>query len=213
MKNKFLITFLVFLAATALLGILSIASNSLGDTGAKILATCAIISFSSVLAMICSIFLEKKEYQVAGIGGICISLFSGFFAISCVILEPRQDGFLRLGFAFALAAVAYVHCLGLYIPKLRDGYSWVQLLAVIINVLFYGQILLALILGSEKIISLSLVGSNAVLVAFGTLAVPIVSKITGDNDQVTEKRSLKLSLVSGDQYRDESGRKYQVIEL
>ena len=211
MKNKFLITFLVFLAATALLGILSIASNSLGDTGTKILSTCAIISFSSVLAMICSIFIEKKEYRVARVGGICMSLFSGFFAISCVIFEPRQDGF--LGFAFALAAVAYVHCLGLYIPKLRDGFSWVQLLAVIINALFYGQILLALILGSGKIISMTLVGSNAVLVAFGTLAVPIVSKITGGNDRASENRELKLSLVAENQYRDELGRKYQVIEL
>ena len=199
---------------TAFLGIFTIVTQSLNGMMSKILAVCGIISFSSILAMICSIFIDKKNNVNAGWAGIIISILSGIYWMILVLIGTQGGVPLRFGLALVLAAIGYVHCLGILIPRLSGKVDWVIPLANIFNATFYCQLIFAFIVGSEEAISIPVIGVDAVLMAFGVIAIPIISKLYPQSKfETVENNDLFLSHLYDDIYRDRFANRYKVNKL
>jgi hypothetical protein len=186
-KKTFLITMIISLSISALIGIFVFLFGEFGETEAKILLTTLSIGGFSLTGLCCSVLYEKKKYIGFSFLGMALSIL-GFLTSILVIWEFVNifegwfniTGWGKLTLALIILAFSSAHsCLLLLINPEKSPVKY----ALFATLLFIGIVTLMLVLLIFEIINnpgefyFRLLGVFAILNVLGTIVTPILNKI------------------------------------
>lgn len=210
-KKLCLVSLIGFLTLSALIAVVSLLSGKLDDTQIKVILTTLCISGTSICAMSCSAFIEKRGMPVIGSGGIILVALAAIMVISGIWLEIGKEEYWKVAFTLVAIAVAISHALLLHIPSLKSGFKWIQTaLAISVSILAL-QIIFAVWIEIDDEWYYRLIGVVGVIVVLFTLIVPICLRLS--QSVSSEIAELKLYLEQKDIYRDDSGSRYRVTKI
>jgi len=203
--------FICFLIITALFAIVSVLSGEMGDFQLKTLATTFTISAASICSMSCAAFIEKRRMKWLGISGILLSIAAAAFLIAGLWPEVDSHDYWKFTGTLITLAVCLAHAFLLYLPELDDDHNWVQpataisigTLALLIMIAVWGEI--------DDEGYYRLLAAVSIVVALGSLVVPILMKMQKGSGP--KKELLILEKTEGDTYRDSAGKQYIVKEI
>jgi hypothetical protein len=182
LKKIFLITMIVALCISALIGILVFLFGNFdefGGTEFNLLTTTLSIGGYSLTALCCSFLYEKKTFGAIAIVGMTISLFALVYTI-IEIWWPNDfyfDGKM-LGTLIVLSILAAHMSLLLLIQSQKQAVNISLLLTIIFINVFAGLIIFLIIIDfGSNVFFLRLVGVSAILSALGTIVVPVLNKL------------------------------------
>jgi len=203
--------FLGFLGLTALIAIISVLIGKFGELQWKILATCLVVSATSICSMVCAVFIEKKRHVKLGISGITLSIVSAILSISGLWLDFESEAYWKPVITFIIATVAFTYAFLLVLPKLDDRQKWVQLASSVSIGILALQIAVAVWGEIDIEVYYRFLAVVAIIVGLETLAIPMLAKLRKGNGQ--ERQKLVLKKLEGDIYRDSAGKQYQLKEF
>lgn len=177
LRQLFLWLFVAFLAATALLAIVTVLAGNFGETEGRILASSSTVSAACVCAMACAAFRERERCRQLGSLGIGLAIAAAVASLLLIWGGHASDAQARVTLLLVLYAVGVAHAEVLLLPALLPAHRWVQRWAVGA----IGALVLLLtwfILGDrpgDDAVRVAIVLS--IVVALLTLVVPILWKI------------------------------------
>ncbi len=188
-KKIFLISLVVSLSISALLGIIILLVGDFGKIQFKTLLTTLTIGGFSLTGLCCATLLEKKRFSAFSIIGIILSVW-GFLFITSLIWEiiawDAFDNIWKIMIASIILAVSTAHASLLLLIKSDKKIVNVSLA---ITLLFISLVALELIIfvfnefiNNEEIWWRTL-GAFAILDVLGTIVTPILLKVTSLQDQ------------------------------
>ncbi len=173
LRRAFLWSFLGFLGITALVAIGVVVGGSFDETMARVLGTTATVSGCSVLALACAAFRERA--RVAGTVGVVLAAAAAVSSVSLLWRETFDEDHGRATMILVVYAVSVAHAELMLLARLPRRYRWVQT-ALVVGIAAIALTLTPVIL--EEVYDRDLVGRFlgvlAILVALGTLAVPVL---------------------------------------
>jgi len=187
LKKTFLITMIISLSISALIGIFVFLFGNFRDTEAKILSTTLSIGGFSLTGLCCSILYEKRKFIGFSFFGMASSIL-GFLTSILVIWEFVDvfEGFFditgwgKLALTLIILAFSSAHaCLLLLINPEKSSVKY----SLFATLLFIGIVALMLILLVFEIIDnpgefyFRLLGVFAILDVLGTIVTPILNKV------------------------------------
>ncbi|HET9991832.1 MAG TPA: hypothetical protein VFQ65_25055 [Kofleriaceae bacterium] len=123
------------IAISALLGIVGILGDNLGDTAVHVLLTSLLVSGASLLALAHLGAWELPQAQVVARGGVAITAIALVVWIAAVWLEPRSDAFWQIAASFGLFAIASAHACILWLARVPPRANAVRAAALACDVL------------------------------------------------------------------------------
>lgn len=182
LKKTFLISMIISLIVSALIGIIIFLFGDFGETEAKILITTLTIGGYSLTGLCCSTLYEKKRAISLAFSGIAVSIIGFLYTVLAIweIIDLNSwDGFKPL-LIFIILAFSIAHsCLLLLIrsekPIIKNS--------LFATIGFIGIVALMLILLVFEAIDepgefyFRLLGVFAILDVLGTIVVPILNKV------------------------------------
>jgi hypothetical protein len=205
--------FIGFLGLTALVAIVCVLGGEFGELQVKILLTSTTISAASICAMSCAAFIEKRKLATLGLGGIGFAVVAAALVILGVWAEIEAEGFWKLTGSVSVVAVGLAHAFLLVLPELDPGHRWVQWATVITIGVLALQIIVAIFGEIESEGYYQILAAVAILVALGTLVVPILMKLRKGDGAAAAVETLVLTRIGERIYRDHDGREYRVTEI
>lgn len=173
LRRAFLWSFLGFLGITALLAIVVVVGGEFDERMARVLGTTATVAGSSVLAMACAAFRERQ--RVAGTVGIVLAGAAAVCGIALLWAEKFDEDLGRATVLVFVYAVSVAHAELMLLARLPKRYRWVQT-ALVVGIALMALTLTPVIL--EEVYDRDAVGRFlgvlAILIALGTLAVPVL---------------------------------------
>lgn len=182
-QRSLLLSFILSLSVCGLLGIYVLLVGKFGTLEARILGSTATIGAASILAMAAAIAWESRRWHPIGpIGAAIVAI-----ALSLILLLIWDIRFVPVGFisryekfvaTCAVFAVAVPHVALLALARLHRGFEWVRMGTV--AVIFILAVLIACLIWLDPRDDLwpRMVGVFAILDACGTLAVPILHRVS-----------------------------------
>lgn len=131
MKKIFISTFLLFLFATAFLGISAITSGEFDETSARILITTAAASFYSLIGLTCVVQLGKRGDILGKVGLAFCAVALAHAIYTTWTLQNGDLGIFQHRIAFVIAGTAIAHaCLMMLIVPRSAAVSGLVVLAI-----------------------------------------------------------------------------------
>ena len=211
MKGLSLKVFLGFLGLTAIVAIISVLSGEFGELQGKILVTCSAVSAASICSMSCAAFIEKTKLVQVGLAGICFAIVAAILLILGIWVEIKGDAYWKTMFTFAVGAISLAYAFLLSLARLDDRQRWIQWMFCISVGVLALQIIIGLWAELHSEGYTRALAVVAILIGLQTLAIPILSKMRRDNGGQPEQ--LVLERVSGNIFRDATGKKYRLQEI
>ena len=181
-KKFFLRTFIVALSVSALIGIIIFLIGDFGETEVKVLSTTLAIGGFSITALGCSTIHERDEFRAFSLIGMLISVFGFLFTVSAiwVLFESNHNWVGQALFTFIILAVSTAHSALLLQIRAKTKNIKYFLIATIICISIVGLMLIKTTINNfgESDIFFRLLGVFAILDVLGTIATPILNKIT-----------------------------------
>lgn len=211
--------FIAFLAFTALISIVFIFGEEFGDIQVRILMTSFTISISSICAMSCAAFIERRKMVNLGLTGMTVSVLTGLLVITVIWIDPNNDIFYKLIASMIAASLSFAHAFLLMLPELDKKHEWVQQSAAITITLLLTMIISMIWWEVENEFIFRMLGAVAIVVGLQTLVIPILLKLKSSPDSVSNAdetvsegstSELHLTHLQGDMYRDDKGKTYEV---
>jgi len=208
LRKLFLKLFLGFLAATALVAIVSVIQGEFGELQWKILGSCLTISAASICSMCCAAFIEKRRNPMLGMAGILLSVSAGALTMIGIWPDLKSVVYWKTTATLAVAAAAFAHGFLLALPSLDERHRPLRRIGAV----FIGMLTLQIIVGFWGEIDnetyFRILAVVAILVGLETLAIPILAKLRRANGDQGQR--LVLARVAGNVYQDESGTRYEL---
>ena len=183
MKKVLLKTLITTFVVSALLGIIIIILDLWNDTTSKIfLSTITIFGFS-IPGLICSTNYEKEKYKTFSLIGIITCLVSCIYTLLLIwassIMDVLGDWNLKLILSCILMSSSFGHIsLLLLINSNNKSAKYCKIGTVILSAVI--DILLLVIIFSEKELSWKLILVLAILIVLGTVTTPLLNKLSDD---------------------------------
>jgi len=173
LRRAFLWSFLAFLGLTALVAIGVVLGGEFNETMARVLGTTATVSAGSVLAMACAAFRERE--RVMGTVGIALAAIASAMLIALLWGDRFDEGFGRATLLAGAYAVAVAHAELMLLGRLPARYRWAQT-TLIALIAAMALTLTPVICGEihDNDALARFLGVLAILIALGTLAVPVL---------------------------------------
>jgi len=203
--------FIGFLSLTALIAVFSILSHQFGDTQLKVIFTTLTISGTSICAMCCAAFIEKKGMNVFCWIGISSAVAAAALTIFGIWMEIEKDDYWKTAGTLIVAAVAFAQTFLLLIPDLAAAHRWTRSVFILFITILALQIIYAVWAEVDKDEYYRGIAVVSILVVLMTLVIPICSKLSGQEKEKPER--LVLWPGADGIYTDQSGRKFQVTEI
>lgn len=183
-KKVFLISLIVALSISALLGIIIFLEGNFDEIQFKILLTTLTIGGFSLTGLCCATLLDKKRFSGFAVFGIIVSVW-GFLFITSLIWDIvnwySYDNLWKFMLITIILAFSTAHsCLLLLIKSEKDIVN-VSLSTTLLFISFVALELIALILVEFNIDSIMwyrVLGVFAILDVLGTIVTPILLKVT-----------------------------------
>ena len=211
-RQQALRLFLGFLALTGVVAIYSVLLGDFGEFQLKILGTCFTLCVGSICAMGCAAYIEKHQRRDWGQVGILTAILSVLCLIYGIWAGPDSDAFWEVTLSLVVIAVAVFHSLLICLPNLDPAHQAAPKVGVG-GIVILGAMILAVIWGLEPEDGyFQLLAAVSVVVGLCTVAVPILMRMRTEAAPNPEGTAAPLVLdpVSGDRYRGQDGRLYQV---
>lgn len=214
LRKASLKVFIGFLALTALIAIVSVLRGEFDDFTIRVLLTCLAISITSILAMACAAWIERRGRQEIGMIGIGLALVAGTLAIIGIWAKIDSETYWKSMLTSTLFASAFAHGFLLHLPDIDRRHSWVQRAAAITIAVL--SVLLAVALWGEidNELYYRFVAVVSILLGLETVVVPILMKMRTEDgagpEAVQSRRRLNLTERSDGLFEDEDGAVYRV---
>ena len=188
-KKIFLISLIVSLSISALLGIITLLVGNFGEIQTRILLTTLTIGGFSLTGLCCATLLEKKRFSTFATLGMIASIF-GFLFITSLIWEiidwSSYDNIWKVMIITIILAFSTAHASLLLLVKSDKTIVNVSLAATLLFLFLVALELIILVLGEFRNIDnmvYRVLGVFAVLDVLGTIITPILLKVTSLHDQ------------------------------
>lgn len=179
-KKTFLITMIVSLSISALIGIFVFLFGDFGETEEKLLLTTLTIGGYSLTGLCCSVLYEKRKFTTLALSGMVISII-GFLYTVLVIWEAIDlDDSWKVLIIFIVLAASTAHASLLLLIKTEKSLVNSALLATIIFISIVAFMLIILVLNEFDDVGefyFRLLGVFAILDVLGTIVTPILNKV------------------------------------
>ena len=189
LRRAFLWSFLAFLGLTALVAIAVVVGGEFNDTMGRVLGTTGTVSAGSVLAMACAAFRERQ--RVAGALGIVFAVVASAMLVALLWRDRVDEQHGRATLLAVTYAVSLAHAELMLLGRLPERYRWVQL-ALVALIALMALMLPPVIYGcfdDHEGVARTL-GVLAILIALGTLAVPVLLWISRSERAEAEAAAL-----------------------
>lgn len=193
LKKIFLITMIISLSISALIGIIIFLLGSFGGIQTKILLTTLTIGGFSLAGLCSSVIYDKERAKIFALIGM-ITSFIGFLVVTLVIWELfRLDNFWRIGLTLILFSFTFSHVSLLLLIKSDKG---IVKIALGSTLFFIAIVAIMLLLALWEIVNPSeftirLFGVFVILDALGTIITPIINKVTKLKKPITMQQPLQ----------------------
>lgn len=179
LRTLLLKVFLGFLGASALLGIGSVLTQTMGALQLKVLGSSFAISSASICAMSCVAYVEQRGNKWLGGSGVALSALTLLTFLLGIWAEISEGEFWQVAFSLLVPSVGVAHALLLALPQLTSWARWVQAAAALNIATLAGMILVALWGQIGDAGYYAALAAVSIGVVFFSLAVPIVWKMGG----------------------------------
>jgi hypothetical protein len=181
-QRALLFAFIGSIICCAMAGIYCLLVGRMSPLQAKILGTTGVFGAASILGLASAIPWERRRWHPIGLVGLIVVAIAVFLVLFAIWLEPpwrEFELFFKIMFIACVAAVAVPHAGLLGLARLRRGYEWVRLATVFVIALLAGQISLSILTEIDEEEWYRFMGVLGILTVSGTLAVPILHRISG----------------------------------
>lgn len=187
-QRSLLLSFILSLSVCGLLGIYVLLVGKFGTLEARILGSTATIGAASILAMAAAIAWEGRRWHPIGPCGIAIVAIALLLILSLIWdIHPVPGAYIapyeKSIATCAVLAVAVPHIALLALARLHRGYEWVRLGTVAVICILAVLISCLIWLDPRDDIWPRMVGVFAILDACGTVAVPILHRVSRIHDR------------------------------
>lgn len=199
-QRALLLGFLASLATCGLLGIYVLLIGNMGWYESRVLGSAALFAAASILAMAAAVAWESRRWPPLGLLGMIAPAVS--LVITLVVIwrsGPNTPEFWleRLMGASIVVAIALPHVCLLSMARLHRGYEWVRRGTVIV-IAMLSVLIIWMIFGDPLTpdLVIRVIGTLTILNACGTIAVPILHRISGIRERsaiVTTQLQLSLT--------------------
>ena len=189
LRRAFLWSFLAFLGLTALVAIGVVVGGEFNDTMARVLGTTATVSAGSVLALACAAFRERE--RTSGSIGIVLAVVATALGVTLMWRDRFDEDLGRATLLAVTYAVAVAHAELMLLGRLPARYRWAQwtlvaliaVMAVTLTPVICGEVY-------DDDALARFLGVLAILIALGTLAVPVLLWISRSERAEAEAAAL-----------------------
>lgn len=187
-KKVFLITLIVSLSISALLGIIIFLAGSFGEISVKILFTTLTVGGFSLTGLCCATLFDKKRFTIFAILGIIIS-FLGFLTVTFLIWEMIPLGFFdfwKTALIITITSFSFAQASLLLLIKSDKTIVNVSLSTTLLFISLVALELIFLILIEFNDVDelwFRILGVFAILDVLGTIITPIILKVTSLHDR------------------------------
>ena len=178
-KKYFLISLILALSISALIGILIFILGDFNDLQIRILLTTLSVGAFSLTGFCCSLIYNREELQLLSIIGMLASSVALLLSIVAVWGEPNMDEFWKLLFTAITLAIAFAHVSLMLLVRPKSVLVKYLLYATIFFIGLVSIILISLVVVDdfENEIAWRVLGVFGILDALGTVVTPIVNVV------------------------------------
>lgn len=185
-QRSLLYTFIAALCACGVIGIVILLGGRFGPTEGRVLASTAAIGGASILAMASAVAWELRRWQPVGPAGMVAAALALLLVLLLIWdIQPRTSryGFERLAATAGIMAVALAHVSLLALARPHRKFQPVVHGTVGAIALLVTLILFSIWTELSDDDLFRLIGVVAILDACGTIAVPILHRVSHIQDQ------------------------------
>lgn len=183
-RKFFLRSFIIALAISALIGIVIFLVGDFGETEMKILGTTLAIGGYSVTGLCCSTIYNRSEFQAYSMTGMLISVLGFIVTLISIWQIIDFDSIWKIFVTLIILSVSTAHTSLLFqiTPKTKN-IKYV----LIATILFIAIVALMLIYAAineleDNDLFYRVLGVFAILDVLGTIAIPILNRITDSEE-------------------------------
>ncbi|MEK6800232.1 MAG: hypothetical protein AABZ12_14830 [Planctomycetota bacterium] len=188
-QRKLLISFILSIAACGLVGIYCLLQGQMGNLEWRILGTTSLVAAASILGLAAAVLWDRKRWPPLGLLGMLGQGPALVFVLPLVWLDwstwqnfpDWRDFFERAAPVAWVIAIALPHVGLLSLGRLHRSYEWIRRWTVIM-IAALGLLIIYLVLVEPNYYSMEtwmrLVGILSIGVVCGTLAVPILHRVS-----------------------------------
>lgn len=184
-KKVFLITMIISLSISALIGIFLFLFGKFGEIEAKLLITTLTIGFYSLTGLCCSVLYERRKSIPLALSGIMISIIGFLFTILVIWGVINLKNSWKPMTIFIILTISFAHSSLLSLIKSEKRLVNTILLTTIIFIFIVALMLINLVLDEIRMrngeLYYRLLGVFAILDVLGTIIIPILNKVYAIN--------------------------------
>jgi len=176
MRRIALIVLVVSVAASAVVGIVSLIAGDFGQTESKVLLTSLCVTGASILAMACGAALDRARNPAVPVVGILLAVAGFGLVIVLVWLEGMQENGWKTAATLLVFATSAAHASLLSLARLPPVHAWLRICAIAASVQLASLVSFALWGEFEEDWILRTMGVLAILLCAFTILVPVVQR-------------------------------------
>ncbi|MEL7123697.1 MAG: hypothetical protein AAFO07_29915 [Bacteroidota bacterium] len=178
-KKYFLISLILALSISALIGILIFILGDFNDLQIRILLSTLSVGAFSLTGFCCSLIYNREELQLLSIVGMLASSFALLLCVFTIWGEPNMDEFWKLLFISITLAIAFAHVSLMLLVRPKSVIVKYLLYATILFIILVSIFLISLVVVDEfeNEVGWRILGVFGILDALGTVVTPIVNVV------------------------------------
>lgn len=179
LQQSFLWSLIAAIAISALLGCYVLLAGDFGELEAKVLGTTMCIGYFSVTALSCAAAYERDGRRELSAVGIAVSVI-GFVAFLPGIWGEwfEREGYMKAMGIAAITAFAVAHASLLSLTSLSRQYAWVLFSTYLMIAAVWAMAIGTIVFEWEGEWFYRIMGVFGILDAAGTIAVPILHRLS-----------------------------------
>ena len=180
-KKIFLITMIISLSISALIGVFVFLFGDFGETEFRLLMTTLTIGGYSLTGLCCSVLYEKRKLAPLALFGIVISVIGFIYTILLIweFIDFWDEDSWKALIIFLVLAFSTAHSCLLLLIKSNKSLVNIALSATLIFISIVALMLIIMVLNEFDLgeFSFRLLGVFAILDVLGTIITPILNKV------------------------------------
>jgi hypothetical protein len=177
LKKAFLVSLVVSVVVSALLGIAALLIGQFGELQVKVLLTTVTISAFSICALCCAAFFETRRGVALPLTGILLGAVGGVLVVSGIWSEPGNETYWKTAGSFSVVAVAIAHMCLLSLARLREGHAWALWAAYVTIGVLAGLIVYAIWGEPDEETFFRWMGVDAILATALSILIPVLHRL------------------------------------
>lgn len=180
-QRSLLFAFIGSVVCFSIAGIYCLLVGHMGDLEGRILSTTATFLGASILGLAAAVPWERRRWHPIGLAGLVVVAVAMALVLFAIWYEPSETDYrwyYKTLFSACVLAAALPHIGLLSLARLRKSFEWVRIATVSVVVLLAVQACVMIVAEMDDEELFRLLGILAILAGAGTLAVPILHRVS-----------------------------------